>query len=63
MKDELTIPTADQALSCFIACQTLTAMYLPIFLIRLDERTDEVYVLAGEETEILIDRSGIRRLL
>ena len=33
-------------------------MYVPIFLVRVDERTDEVIILAGEETEIGIDRSG-----
>lgn len=38
-------------------------MYLPIFLVRLDERTDEIYLLAGEEIEILIDRNGTRRFL
>lgn len=38
-------------------------MYLPIFLVRLDERSSEVFIIAGEETEILIDRNGTRRFL
>jgi hypothetical protein len=29
-------------------------MYLPIFIIRIDERTEEIFFLAGEETAILI---------
>jgi UDP-2,3-diacylglucosamine pyrophosphatase LpxH len=33
-------------------------MYWPIFLVRIDERTDEVFILAGGGTEILIDRDG-----
>jgi hypothetical protein len=33
-------------------------MYRPIFLIRLDERTGQIFILAGEETEIVIHRDG-----
>ncbi|WP_255512233.1 MULTISPECIES: hypothetical protein [Oscillatoriales] len=33
-------------------------MYLPIFLVRLDERTGNVFILAGEEIEVVIDRNG-----
>lgn len=33
-------------------------MYLPIYLVRLDERTGNVFILAGEELEILIDHNG-----
>ncbi|WP_292798475.1 hypothetical protein [Nostoc sp. NMS7] len=31
-------------------------MYRPVYLIRLDERTGEVVIIAGEETEIAIPR-------
>ncbi|MEH1931463.1 MAG: hypothetical protein V7K14_10725 [Nostoc sp.] len=31
-------------------------MYRPVYLIRLDERTGEVVIIAGEETEIAIQR-------
>jgi hypothetical protein len=27
-------------------------------MVRLDQRTGQIFVLAGEETEILIDRNG-----
>lgn len=33
-------------------------MYMPIFLVRLDERTNEVVILAGEEIEISINQNG-----
>ncbi|WP_373873008.1 DUF6888 family protein [Microseira wollei] len=52
------LPTAAQALTCFIICQRLTNFYRPIFVVRLDRRIDKIYILAGEETEIVIDRNG-----
>ncbi|MBW4597600.1 MAG: hypothetical protein KME46_33050 [Brasilonema angustatum HA4187-MV1] len=51
-------PTAEQNLTCFILCQNLTALLLPIFIVRLDERTGNIYILAGEETGIVITRDG-----
>jgi hypothetical protein len=51
-------PTPKQESQCFILCQNLTSMYLPIYLIRLDERTGNIFILAGEETEIIITRDG-----
>lgn len=32
--------------------------YIPINIIRLDERTGEVFILAGNEIEIIISRDG-----
>ncbi|WP_390091472.1 DUF6888 family protein [Geminocystis herdmanii] len=57
------MPTELQTLSCFIACQTLTTMYLPIYLVRFDERIDEIFILAGDNIQILIDRNGDRRFI
>jgi hypothetical protein len=51
-------PTAKQNLICFTLCQNLTTFLLPIFIVRLDERTENIYILAGEETGILINRNG-----
>ncbi|MEC4819826.1 MAG: hypothetical protein SAK29_42145 [Scytonema sp. PMC 1069.18] len=51
-------PTAEQNLTCFILSQNLTTLLLSIFIVRLDERTGSVYILAGEETGILITRDG-----
>lgn len=31
---------------------------MPIYLVRLDERTNDVIILAGEEIEISIDQNG-----
>ena len=33
-------------------------MYRPIYLVCLDKPTGQIFILAGEETEILIDRDG-----
>ncbi|MGH8003064.1 MAG: DUF6888 family protein [Brasilonema sp.] len=52
------LPTPEQALVCFTLCQRLTNMYRPIFLVRLDERTGQIFILAGDETEIVIHRDG-----
>ena len=33
-------------------------MYQPIFLVHIDERTGNLFILAGEDIEILIDPDG-----
>jgi len=33
-------------------------MYLPIYLVRLDERTGDIFILAGEELQVLINSNG-----
>ncbi|XPM61418.1 MAG: DUF6888 family protein [Leptolyngbya sp. IPPAS B-1204] len=38
-------------------------MYLPIFIIRQDERSGDIFVLAGEATIVLISLNGERRFL
>jgi len=38
-------------------------MYLPVFLIRIDEPTEGVFLLAGEEIEVLISRDGTWKFL
>lgn len=52
------IPTTAQIWQCFVICYQLTKMYMPIYLVRLDERTNEVVILAGEEIEISIKPNG-----
>lgn len=39
---------------CFQLCQNLTNMYLSIDMVRLDNRTGNVIILAGRETLIEI---------
>ncbi|OUL36593.1 hypothetical protein BV372_06405 [Nostoc sp. T09] len=51
-------PTYEQNLTCFILSQNLTTLLLAIFIVRLDERTGNIYILAGEETGIVINRNG-----
>ncbi|WP_445302355.1 MULTISPECIES: DUF6888 family protein [unclassified Microcoleus] len=52
------IPTAAQLLKCFVVCYELTNMYQPIYIVRLDERTNYLYILAGETIEIEIYPNG-----
>lgn len=57
------MPTPEQMRTSFILTYWATKMYLPIYLIRIDERTKDVVILAGEETEILIYPNGKWRYL
>jgi hypothetical protein len=52
------LPTLAQALTCFRICQQLTGLLLPIYVVRLDERTGNIYILAGEETQAEILPNG-----
>ena len=52
------MPTEKQAVNCFIICQRITQMYLPIYLVILDERSDDIFILAGKNIQVLIDRNG-----
>jgi hypothetical protein len=54
-------PTDPQIRSLYYLCHTLTnTMFQPIHIIRLDERTDNLYILAGKEEsiEFEIDLTG-----
>ncbi|NJM70704.1 MAG: hypothetical protein HC862_10990 [Scytonema sp. RU_4_4] len=51
-------PTAEQNLTCFILSHNLTTMLLDIGIVRLDERTGNVYILAGKENGIVITPNG-----
>ncbi|WP_375471392.1 DUF6888 family protein [uncultured Nostoc sp.] len=48
------VPTAKQTFEFFLICVRLSNVLLPINAVRLDERTNQIYVLAGEEIEVLI---------
>jgi len=41
----------------------LTELYIPIYLVRLDERDQPLIILAGEEIEIVIELNGNWRFL
>ncbi len=51
-------PTVEQAMELYRMCQQLTKMYLPIYLVRLDQRTQDIIILAGDETEVYIHSLG-----
>jgi hypothetical protein len=36
----------------------LTTVYKSIYMVRLDERTGKLFILAGNDIEILISRDG-----
>jgi hypothetical protein len=57
----MTYPQSIQTLTLYLICQNLTAMYLPIYIIRLNERTNNIYILAGAETGIIINPNGYWR--
>jgi hypothetical protein len=57
------IPTSQQTFEYFAVSVRLSNVLLPINVVRLDERINQIYVLAGEETEILISPNGKVRFL
>ncbi|WP_390848763.1 DUF6888 family protein [Nostoc spongiaeforme] len=44
-------------------CQSLTNTFTPIYIVRLDEQTGNVFILAGDNREIEIYRNGLWRFL
>ena len=63
--EETTIfnPTAVQALTCLRVCQMVSNSFLDIHLIRFNEIMGYVYILAGDEMEILIFPEGNWRFI
>ncbi|WP_375501037.1 DUF6888 family protein [uncultured Nostoc sp.] len=57
------VPTAKQTFEFLLVCVRLSNVLLPINAVRLDERTNQIYVLAGEEIEVLIYPNGKVRFL
>lgn len=51
-------PTIEQLKELYRVSIELTSMYAPIYLVRLDERTSNVILLAGEEIEVYIQPDG-----
>jgi hypothetical protein len=61
--EESILPTADQGIMCVTLCQSVTNTFIPIFVVRLDERIGNVFILAGDNIEIEIYRNGRWRFL
>jgi hypothetical protein len=53
------LPTTEQALACVRVCQMLSNLYKDIRLFRFDDRTGQVYILAGDELQIIVLSNGI----
>ncbi|WP_442940725.1 DUF6888 family protein [Nostoc sp.] len=53
------LPTTEQALACVSVCQMLSNLYKDIRLFRFDDQTGQVYILAGDEVQIIILSNGI----
>jgi hypothetical protein len=48
---------------CITLCQSLTNTFTPIVIVRLDERTGNVFILAGDNIQIEIYRNGRWRFI
>ncbi|WP_430540906.1 DUF6888 family protein [Roseofilum casamattae] len=57
------MPTTQQVLRCFQFCQNLTTMYLSVDMVRLDERTGNAIIMAGEEILIEVYPNGNWRFI
>jgi hypothetical protein len=58
--EETTInPTNEQAQACLQVCQWLSNCYKDIHLFRFDLQTGDVYILAGDELEIIVPPNGL----
>ncbi len=51
-------PTVEQLKELFRLSYQLTKMLIPINLVRIDERTDDLVILVGDEIEITVDKQG-----
>jgi hypothetical protein len=52
------LPTVAQCVACTELCQELTGFYIPVDLVRMDEPTKNLVILAGEEIQIEITLDG-----
>ncbi|KAM3090956.1 DUF6888 family protein [Phormidesmis sp. 146-35] len=52
------LPTPAQTLECFRVCYQLTAMYRPIYIVRIDDRTNDIFILASDNLLVSINRDG-----
>ena len=62
-KEGSIFPTIEQCLSCVQVCRDLTSLYIPIYLVRLDERDRQLIIFAGEELQVTITPNGKSRFL
>ncbi|WP_442944479.1 DUF6888 family protein [Nostoc sp.] len=48
------VPTAKQTVEFLLVCVRLSNVLQPINIVRLYERTNQIYILAGDDIEVLI---------
>jgi hypothetical protein len=60
---EKKLPTNDQAQACVRVCQSLSNFYQNIELFRFDEGTQSIFILAGEELQVVINPDGEWRFI
>jgi hypothetical protein len=60
---ETVMPTAEQGIRCILLCQYLTGKFIPINVVRMDERTKNLFILAGDTIEIEVFRNGLWQYL
>ncbi|MDF5732638.1 MAG: hypothetical protein PUP92_32755 [Rhizonema sp. PD38] len=51
-------PTVEQMTEMFRICTSLTNMFISIHLIRVDERSGDLIIVAGEEIQAAINKQG-----
>mgnify|MGYP006968237769 CR=1 FL=1 len=52
------LPTVEQAVECVYVCQMLSNLLQDIRLFRFDERRNEVFILAGEDIQVVVPSKG-----
>ncbi|HAG83950.1 MAG TPA: hypothetical protein DCL61_23075 [Cyanobacteria bacterium UBA12227] len=58
MEEKKINPTDEQAQACLRVCQMLSNCYRDIQLFRFDDQTGDVFILASDELQIIVPRSG-----
>ncbi|AGY59108.1 hypothetical protein GKIL_2862 [Gloeobacter kilaueensis JS1] len=56
-------PTLDQYRVCYHLCRMITGYYQPIVLVSYDQRIDRLYILAGQDLQVLIYPNGDWRII
>jgi hypothetical protein len=57
------MPTAEQGIRCIILCQYLMGKFMTVAIVRMDERTKNLFILAGDTIEIEVYRNRLWRYL
>lgn len=54
-------PTVEQGFACIRVCQWLSNGFQPIYVFRFDDKTGEIFILAGvnEGIEVVVFRNGL----